>query len=157
MKHTKEPKRGRPLKKAGEMKFKDFRRAGMVISAYDELRLKNEKHSVAVKEAVEVLTKGHPDMRISDTGVRRILAAYRPRVSRTTILFEPSIVTETGRERLRRMLEQVPEPQLFYLQKRRYRSWRSGIEHFLLGRLKTTQAFLRLDMIPATPLVIPRA
>jgi hypothetical protein len=59
MNHAKKPKRGRPLKKAGAMKFKDFRPAGMVISAYDELRLKNEKHSVAVKEVVGVSSQ-HP-------------------------------------------------------------------------------------------------
>jgi hypothetical protein len=49
-------KRGRPRKQAGEVKFKDFIRAGIVISVYDELRRKNEKQSVAVREVVEVLT-----------------------------------------------------------------------------------------------------
>jgi hypothetical protein len=104
-------KRGRPRKQVGEGSFKDFKRAGMVISAYDELRRKNEKHSVAVREAAEMLKQRHPKMPVSDTGVRRILAEYRPRESRTTLLFDRSIIIEAGRERLRRMLEQVQAAQ----------------------------------------------
>jgi hypothetical protein len=103
-------KRGRPRKKAGEMKFEDFRRAGITMSGYDEARQKNQKHSVAVREVAEVVRQRCPEMRISDGGVRRILAEHRPRDGRNIPLFDRSTMTEAERERLRRMLEQVPPP-----------------------------------------------
>ena len=91
---SQQPKRGRPRQKPGNLKYKDFVRAGIVIGTYDELRQCDQKHSVAVREVAEIVRLRHPGMRISETGVRRILAAFRPKISRTVLRFERSALTE---------------------------------------------------------------
>jgi hypothetical protein len=76
------------------VKYRDFVRAGIVMSVYDEARENNQKHSVAVVQAVEFVRQRYPKMRISGTGVRRILALWRPRNSGTVLRFERSTVTD---------------------------------------------------------------
>lgn len=80
-------------------------RAGIVTSAYDDARENNEKHSVAIRQAVEFVKLRHPKMRISETGARRILAEYRPRNSRTTLRFDRATMTEAEILRYRRIRE----------------------------------------------------
>jgi hypothetical protein len=80
----------KPQKKAGVISAWNFTRAGIVMSAYDEARENGEKHSVAVKQTVAVVRQRHPKIRISETGVRRILAKFRPRQSHTILRFERS-------------------------------------------------------------------
>jgi hypothetical protein len=72
-------KMGRPRKKKGVISPWAFTRAGIVMSAYDEARENGQKHSVAVRQSVEVIRQLHPKIPISETGVRRILSQFRPR------------------------------------------------------------------------------
>lgn len=102
-------KRGRPRKEAE--KPENFLRAGIVMSIYDEARQDGQKHSAAVRQAVEFTKQRHPEMSISETEVRRTLARFRPRTSETIPLFERLPVTEGEVETLRRMMEQVPAAQ----------------------------------------------
>ena len=53
-------------------------RAGIVMAVYDEARQNDQKHSVAVRQAVEFVKQNYPALRISETAVRRILAEWRP-------------------------------------------------------------------------------
>ncbi|MGC2331002.1 MAG: hypothetical protein WA581_06095 [Candidatus Acidiferrales bacterium] len=80
-------------------------RAAIVMSAYDDARQNNQKHSVAVRQAAELIKTRHPEMRISETGVRRILAAFRPRDSQTILRFDRSTMTEGEKLRYRRIGE----------------------------------------------------
>jgi hypothetical protein len=81
----------KPQKKAGVISPREFTRAGIVMSAYDEAREHGEKHSFAVKQSVEVVKQRHPRIRISEIGVKSILAKYRPRESHTILLFRRSL------------------------------------------------------------------
>ena len=101
------PKRGRPRNKVGDMKARDFMRAGMLMSAYDEARRRNEKHSVGITEAAELGKQRHPEMPISEACTRRALATFRPRKSRTVLLFEGSMMSEPENERLQEMWKQA--------------------------------------------------
>ena len=105
---AKKPKRGRPRKQVGDLKFKYFRRAAIDMCAYDEVREDDQKHSEALKEAVALGNQRHSEMRTSESQLRRDLATFRPRKNRITLVCDRSIMTESERERLRRMLEQVP-------------------------------------------------
>src|SRR5580700_7079937 len=44
---------GRPRKEAGTVECTRFVRAGIAMAAYDEARQNDQKHSVAVRQAVE--------------------------------------------------------------------------------------------------------
>jgi hypothetical protein len=99
-------RKGRPRKKEDSIEFWQFARAGKVMSAYDEARKKGEKHSVAVREAVDSLRLGSPEMRISETGVKHILSTFRPRGSGTILLFERSPLSEEDIKRHRWIREQ---------------------------------------------------
>jgi hypothetical protein len=99
--------RGRPKKTEGLIKFWHFVRAGMLMSAFDEARESGEKHSAAVTQAGEDVRQRHPEMPVSETEVRRTLAMYRPRTSRTILRFQRSILDDEKLVRLRSMLMQV--------------------------------------------------
>lgn len=86
-------KLGRPRKIEGVISYKDFRRAGIVMSVYDEVRKDGQKHDVAVRETVEIIKQRYPNKRISETGVRRILAQFRPKTSRIILRFEREILS----------------------------------------------------------------
>ena len=93
-------KRGRPRKKKGIVSLRQFARAGIVISAYDDARRNGEKHSAAVGAAVEFVKKNYPKMRMSETGAKRILAKYRPMGEKMVLCFD---ATEASTEQLARM------------------------------------------------------
>jgi len=86
--------KGRPRQAENTMPFWQFMRAARVMYAYDDARERGEKHSVAVKEAVELLKQSSLGMPISQTEVKRILAVWRPRNAGTILRFERKIVTE---------------------------------------------------------------
>lgn len=104
---TEKRRPGRPRRKKGIIEYKHFVRAGIVMSGYDEARQHNEKHSVAVTQAVEFVKRRYPDMRISESGVKRILAEWRPRNSRIILRFERCIMTEEERAKYHWIREQV--------------------------------------------------
>ena len=78
MKTAKRP-RGRPKKEKGREEFWRFVRTGIIISEYDEARKSGQKHSVAVTQAVAYLKQHQPEMPVSETVVKRMLATFRPR------------------------------------------------------------------------------
>ena len=84
---------GRPRKKKGVISRRAFVRAGIAMSLYDEERKKGQKYHGAITDVVERITTRYPDMRISESGMWRILAEFRPRKSRTVLLFERSTLT----------------------------------------------------------------
>jgi hypothetical protein len=98
---------GRPRKKEGTLEHRQFVRAGIVMSAYDEARQSDQKHSVAVRQTVEFVKQNYPEVRISETAVRRILAEWRPRNSGTILRFERSIMTEEEVKKYRSVREQA--------------------------------------------------
>lgn len=87
-------RKGRPRKKEDGIEFWQFARAARVMYAYDEARERGDKHSVAVRDAVELLKQSNPEMPISQTEVKRILAAWRPRNAGTILRFECKILTD---------------------------------------------------------------
>ena len=98
---------GRPRKEAGTMEYTHFVRAGIVMAAYDEARQNDQKHSVAVRQAVEFVKQNYPGLRISETGVRRTLAEWRPRNSGTILRFERSTMTADEIAKYRSVREQA--------------------------------------------------
>jgi hypothetical protein len=86
-------KMGRPRKRKGVISSWAFTRAGIVMSAYDEARENGQKHSAAVRQSVEVIRQRHPEIPISETGVRRILSQFRPIGSHVIIRFKRSKLT----------------------------------------------------------------
>ena len=98
---------GRPRKEAGTMEYTHFVRAGIVMAAYDEARQNDQKHSVAVRHAVEFVKQNYPTLRISETAVRRILAEWRPRNSGTILRFERSTMTVDETAKYRSVREQA--------------------------------------------------
>jgi hypothetical protein len=86
-------KLGRPRKTQGEISTDDFMRAGTVMSLYDQARQNGQKHSAAVRQSVELIKQRHPMMRISETELKRILVAWRPRGSHTILRFEYSTIS----------------------------------------------------------------
>ena len=89
------------------MKSTQFVRAGIVMAVYDEARQSDQKHSVAVRQAVEFVKQNYPGLRISETAVRRILAEWRPRKSRTILRFERSTMTADEIAKYRSVREQA--------------------------------------------------
>jgi hypothetical protein len=86
--------RGRPRKEEGSIEFWQFARAAIVTCAYDEARQNGEKHSSAVRHAVDSLKLCSQEMPVSETEVRRILSTFRPRGSGTILRFERSTLRE---------------------------------------------------------------
>ncbi len=76
------------------------------LGKIDEAREKDEKHSVAVRYAVDSLRRSGPKMRISETEVKRILSTFRPRGSGTILRFERSTLGEEDIKRHRWIKEQ---------------------------------------------------
>jgi len=77
-------KRGRP-RKHGVVGPECFYRALKVIPAFSKVRAEGQKHSVAVRETVELLHELDPEMPISETGVKRILAEFLPQHSQVAL------------------------------------------------------------------------
>jgi hypothetical protein len=90
---TEKKPRGRPKKKEGRVEAWQFFRAAIVISVYDQARQRGEKHSVAVREAIDYVRQNWTDLAISESEVRRILGGYRPRGSISVLLFQPSVLS----------------------------------------------------------------
>ncbi len=99
--------RGRPRKKENTLDGWQFGRAAMVMCAYDEVRRKGDKHSVAVRETVDLVKQQNPQMRISETEVKRILAAWRPRGSRAILRFMRSQLSRKDIKPNRSIREQL--------------------------------------------------
>jgi hypothetical protein len=101
------------------MKAWQFGRAVVVMAAFDEAREHGEKHSAAVRYAVEAVKQRNSKIPISETEVKRILATFRPKGGRTILRFELSILTPEQVEerwRIREYLASLPENKGLMLQ-----------------------------------------
>jgi len=90
------------------MEPRQFGRAAIVMSAYDEARRNGEKHSIAVRYAVDFFKGRSSHMRISETEVKRILSTFRPRGSGAILLFERSTLSEEDIKRSSWIRAQIP-------------------------------------------------
>ena len=81
-------KLGRPRRIKGTISFWNFQRAGIVMSLFDEVRKKDQKRNCAIAQTVELIKQRNPELRISETEVKRILAAWRPKGSHTILHLE---------------------------------------------------------------------
>jgi hypothetical protein len=97
--HGSMKKRGRPPKN-GVVEPERFARALMVIHAYSEARAGRQKHSSAIREAVDFVRQLDPEMPISETEVKRVLAEFLPQDSQVTLTVDYSILE--GEEAARR-------------------------------------------------------
>jgi hypothetical protein len=88
-------KRGRPNKSGAKPGWMFFRSA-MILVAYDRARRRGEKHYAAVAAVVLALRARVPEMPISETEVKRVLAHFRPETSRVALIFTESLAQ--GRE-----------------------------------------------------------
>lgn len=82
-------------------------RAAMIMSAYDEARGRGDKHSAAVRYVVDLLKQCNPAIPISQTEVKRVLATWRPRNSRTILRFDRKILSEEDINRHRCIRDQL--------------------------------------------------
>src|SRR5580692_4541132 len=99
--------RGRPKNKEGIVPLWRFARAGIVMCVYDEARKRGEKHSAAVNQAVKYVRLNRSEMPISETEVKRTLAAFRPRHSRTILRFKRSTISKKKLKQLRSIQKQL--------------------------------------------------
>lgn len=84
-------KRGRPSRNGVKEPWQ-FGRALMVIHAYSKARDGGQKHSAAIREAVDFVRQLDPEMPVSQTEVRRVLAEFRPQDSRVALRVDYSIL-----------------------------------------------------------------
>jgi hypothetical protein len=101
-------KRGRPPKN-GVVGPERFLRALKVIHAYSKAREEGQKHSAAVKEAVEFVRQLDPKKSISETEVKRVLAEFRPRDSQVALTAEFLVLEGKDTAGRRSFLTQNPE------------------------------------------------
>jgi len=99
--------RRRPKKNPGELEFRRFVRAGLIMCTFDEAREGGDKHSAAITHVVEYVRKHHPGMPVSETEVKRTLATYRPKNIQTILQFKRSIADDGKLATLRCVREQV--------------------------------------------------
>jgi hypothetical protein len=93
-------KRGRPLKNGVTEPWR-FVRALMVINAYTKARARGEKHSASIIEAVEFVRQLHPEMPISVTGAKRVLAEFLPQEGPIALRVDYSILEGEEAAKLR--------------------------------------------------------
>jgi len=99
-------KRGRPNKngvKPGWMLL----RSVMVLHAYDQAMNKGQKRSAAIAEAISTVRSLVPEMRISETGVKRVLAEFRSKDSERGWIIKEGIARGRRANSLFKTLEWV--------------------------------------------------
>jgi hypothetical protein len=91
--------RGRP-RTNGVMQAWVLHRTMVGLSAYDEARSRGEKYEQALRAAVEEVRQTFPEMRMSETDMKRILAEFRPKELELTFLVTEceDTVTALGRK-----------------------------------------------------------
>jgi hypothetical protein len=106
--HREMKKKGRPSKN-GAVEPQSFLRALMVIDAYSKARAEGEKHSTAVTESIEFVRQLAPEMRISETEAKRVLAEFLPRNGQVALKVNFSILEGEEAARRRSLIAQIPE------------------------------------------------
>jgi hypothetical protein len=65
-------------------------RSVLALYAYDESRKKGAKHIIAIQDAVDYVRRVRPDMPISETEVKRVLARWRaPHLQKVVLVTKP--------------------------------------------------------------------
>jgi hypothetical protein len=100
-------KRGRPSRNGVKEPWQ-FKRALMVIYRYTKAREQGAKHAAAVQEAVDFVRQLDPQLSVSQTEARRILAEFLPQGSQVALTVEYSILEGEEAAR-RRFYAQTPE------------------------------------------------
>jgi hypothetical protein len=96
-------RRGRPAKN-GVKDLWFLLRALTVLHWYREARARGEKHSVAIREAVDLVRQFHPGMPMSETEAKRILAEFQPKGAPVILVSEYSVVDGEEARSIRRKL-----------------------------------------------------
>lgn len=97
-------KRGRPRKNGAKPGWM-FGRALVILYEYDKARAK-QKYTAAIEAAISGVRAWWPEMRVSATEVKRVLAEFRSKQLRTTILrVYRELVGAEADEYLRRLTE----------------------------------------------------
>lgn len=97
--------KGRPPKNGVTEPWR-FGRALKVVHAYRKARAGGEKHSAAVREAVEFVRQHDPKMPISETEVKRILAEFLPKDGPAALVVEYATLEGEEAAKLRSLHEQ---------------------------------------------------
>lgn len=86
-------------------------RSAFALSVYGQKRRGERKREFAIRETVSALSKAHPDLRVSDTEVRRILHAFQPAGPAPVITFElvPKAEKQNDLAQLREITEMFRE------------------------------------------------
>lgn len=100
-------KMGRP-RKNGMVGPAHLARALMIVNAYSKARGEGLKHSAAVRETVDALRRLAPEMHISETEVKRVVAKLSPRGSQTELRVK-FLVVEGEEAAIRRYRAHMPE------------------------------------------------
>jgi len=79
------PPRGRP-RKNGEKPRWMFERSLFILLEFHKTRNREPKHSAAIRDTVAVIRRKYPELPISETEVKRILAKWMPRDCETAFL-----------------------------------------------------------------------
>src|SRR5260370_41280965 len=103
--------RGRPRKQGDAEPFWHFVRLALLMCVYDESRETGDKHSVAIRFAVDFVKQQCPDMPVSETELRRVLGRWRPRGSGVIFRFERSALSEEQLQRRRWIHQQLAQLQ----------------------------------------------
>ena len=90
-------KRGRP-KSNGVKPFTVLFRELVVLYKHRELRESGMKRSSAIRETIDFMRKEHPEIKISETGVKRILAKHERPNSRDAIIVTKKPQDQVNRE-----------------------------------------------------------
>jgi len=99
-------KRGRPPKNGVTEPWR-FARALKIIYAYDKARVSGLKHTAAIREAVGFVRQLDPEMPVSETEVKRILAELRPSTGSVALLSNYEVLEGEEAARLRSRLAQM--------------------------------------------------
>ena len=88
-------RRGRPRKPAGTITASQLFRDAKICAVYDRVRARVKKHDSALTAIVEEIKSQNRNIAISESIVKRALAAWRPRGANCVVLFEErELVTE---------------------------------------------------------------
>ena len=101
-------KRGRPNKNGAKPAW-TLLRSVIVLCAYDQARHVGEKHSAAIAAAVSALRSQVPEMPISATEVKRVLAEFRSKDSGQALIFTEGIAQGPEADARFEMLEWAAE------------------------------------------------
>ena len=101
-------RRGRPQKDGVTEPWR-FGRALEIVYAYRKARDAGEKHSAAVREAVAFVRQLDPEMRISETEVRRVVAEFLSQASQVALTADYLILEGEEAARRRRFFAEMLE------------------------------------------------